>query len=316
MERKRVVGEAEVSPSSPVESGEVPQKGCIVAEAEASPSQVVGSGEPPKKVRKKSVTAKSLGLTKAEWGRVKPLSIKKMLKQFSKTLAKQVDANWHDGWEAQGETVLDWAAAVREPLQAVLDIGVARRLALEQCNDVLRIVGDSWRDLDATPCRVPLNEMMGDQVALMLELPWGGEKTFTGFYHTKPLEDMVGFVWRMLLRGAASGARIGTVEAQVVYRGIKDASDNGVTLVSCELGEGADRADGEGEVAVGAGLEAGPLDGMVRERENWVHLESGIRTFRKRRCIDRRFFGTPERRTRAYDGQEQEDVEGQNCSMQ
>lgn len=294
----------------------------VLAEAEEPGSACKPCAEqPPKKIRKTSVTAKKLGLSKEDWGRLKPHLMKKMLKQFSKTLAKQVDANWHDGYEEQGATVAKWAMALREPLQAVLDIGVGKRLAFEQCNDVLNLLGDNWRDMCATPCRVSVAGMMGDVVSLKLTLPWGGEKTFNGFFIMRPLEDMVGFVWRALLRVGAVEARRGALATEVVYRSIKDAEDNGITLRSCEVAAWADMADGaeavvgtEGNAYVGnsGGLDVTGLDGLVAQRENWEHLERRIRVFNMRPRIDRRA-------ERLGEGGELEGVaddEDGKCSMQ
>lgn len=85
---------------------------------------------PPKKPRKKPVTAKSLGLTKEEFESIKAAPVKKKLKEHVKTLARQVDVDWHDGWEEQSETKVTWFSAIQEPLQAVLDIGVGKETAL------------------------------------------------------------------------------------------------------------------------------------------------------------------------------------------
>ena len=134
--------------------------------SEAAPNQAPG-GEPAgaaakpaaKKPRKKPVTAKSLGLTKDEYDRVKAAPIKKDLKAIVKTLARQVDADWHDGYEEQAETKGEWFEALEGPLQAVLDIGVGKRTALVQCNEILKIVADSYADLLACPCRCDVSTM-------------------------------------------------------------------------------------------------------------------------------------------------------------
>ena len=101
--------------------------------------------------RKKPVTAKSLGLSKDDFDRVKLPQYKKALKGLVKTLAQQVDNDWHDGYEEQGETIDAWFASLKAPLQAVLDIGVGKAAALHHCNEILKTCADSWADLCCCP---------------------------------------------------------------------------------------------------------------------------------------------------------------------
>ena len=53
----------------------------------------------------------------------------------------------------------NWFDAIEEPLQAVLDIGVGKRTALVQCNEVLKIVADSYADMLACPCRCDVSAL-------------------------------------------------------------------------------------------------------------------------------------------------------------
>jgi hypothetical protein len=130
--------------------------------------------QPAKKPRKKAVTAKSLGLTKDEFDSIKAAPIKKTLKEIVKTLAQQVDADWHDGYEEQAETKGEWFEAIQGPLQAVLDIGVGKQTALLQCNEVLKIVSDSFYDLLACPCRCNTEEELSEMdKEFELDMPWG-----------------------------------------------------------------------------------------------------------------------------------------------
>jgi len=46
------------------------------------------------------------------------------------------------------------------------------------------------------------------------------------------------------------------------------------------------------------------LQALLDRKDEWQSLPGTIRNFRMRRCIDRRFSGTPERRTRHYSDSE------------
>ena len=178
------------------------------------------SSVPNKKPRKRAVTAKSLGLTKDEFESIKTAPIKKRLKEIVKTLARQVDADWHDGYEEQAETKAEWFNAIEDPLQAVLDIGVGKRTALLQCNEVLKIVSDSFYDLLACPCRCDTKEELSDMdQEFDLDLPWGGT------FHAKSgsQEEAWSYVWVALLRVHAS---LEGTDEELLLRCIKDASDN------------------------------------------------------------------------------------------
>ena len=59
-------------------------------------------------------------LTKEEFESIKAAPIKKKLKEIVKTLARQVDADWHDGYEEQAETKAEWFEAIEEPLQVCI----------------------------------------------------------------------------------------------------------------------------------------------------------------------------------------------------
>ena len=145
----------------------------------AAAAASAAADKPAKKPRKKAVTAKSLGLSKDEFDSIKAPPIKRALKTIVKKLAKQVDDDWHDGYEEQAETKGEWFEAIQEPLQAVLDIGVGKKTALLQCNEVLKIVSDSFYDLLACPCRCDTkDELCEMDKQFELELPWGETATY------------------------------------------------------------------------------------------------------------------------------------------
>jgi hypothetical protein len=255
------------------------------------------------------VTAKSLGLTKEEHDRIKAAPIKKMLKSIVAHLAYQVDSDWHDGYEDQAETKVEWFQAIQEPLQAVLDIGVGMGTALVQCNEVLKIVSDSLDDLLACPCRGDTMEDFGGMdIEFQLDLPWGDDG---GACYTAQIScpyDAWSYVWVALLR---THTGLEGADEAALLRCIKDASDNMKGAELMELpGFLYDEFD-EGDLKDGKGVPEG--DSFARLVENkaveWKELPTTKKVHRRRRAIDRRFSGSPSRRTRDYDSNN----EGGDC---
>lgn len=71
-------------------------------------------------------------LTRNETLSVVAENVGNALKRLENKLSRQVRENWHDGWEAQSETKVDWFLKIRGPLQAVLNVGVKKRAALKE----------------------------------------------------------------------------------------------------------------------------------------------------------------------------------------
>ena len=275
------------------------KRGLSPAKANVPPT----AAEPAKKPRKKAVTAKSLGLTKSEFESVKAAPIKRTLKAIVKKLAKQVDDDWHDGYEEQAETKREWFQAIQEPLQAVLDVGVKKQTALLQCNEVLKIVSDSYYDLLACPCRCCTDEELTDMdEEFDLELPWGKtDYTAKSGYH----QDAWSYVWVALLRVHSN---LDNVDEGLLLQCIKDAHDNmdGAEMIKLPgyLYDQSDETHDTGtyDQRDGKGAPSGTkLSHIVKERASeWKSLPTTRKVHRMRRAIDRRFDGTPERRTRDY----------------
>lgn len=281
--------------------------------AAVEPSTAAASAavtEPPRKLRKKSVTAKSLGLTKPEFESIKPALLKKHLKSFVRKLNKQVEDDGHEGWEAQGETAAEWFAALKNPLQAVIDIGVARGIGFAQCHEMLCVIGDGLRDYFACGSKIDPLEMI-ECCQFEIKMPWGGHKMVGVGEGT--VDSIFGHVWRMLLRKAARVKGDGKIDMEVLFQAIKDAKDNGVKLHSSEKDDDEsdffeDEAEKENDEPKGASKakknrgepSSEALDALVDQKEMWGHLDKHVKTFKKRGAIDRRFHGTPERPTRDY----------------
>lgn len=271
----------------------------------------------PNKTHKGEYTTAAGAVTKAQWDAINSYKVMKSLSVYSQRLEEQVDADWHDGYEEQSETISQWFIPVERTLQAVLDVGVEKKLAFEQCHQALMIVADSWRDMEANPARLSMGDMMGDNIDINLRIPGGAERSFSNMWERCPITYILGFVWRKLLRAAALSGT-GTVAEDLLFSTIKDVADNGVNLcvddskeneedwedeMWCHIeNQGIDTADGEGnndtDVKEDEGARA--LRSLVRMRDRWTNLPKNIRTFRPRPGIDRRFDGTPERRTRDY----------------
>ena len=281
-------------------------KRLLVADSNGPRGGAASEGPAAKKPRKKAVTAKSLGLTQEEFNRIKAAPIKKTLKAIANKLGRQVDADWHDGYEEQAETKAEWFEAIQEPLQAVLDIGVGKKTALIQCNEVLKIVSDSFYDLLACPCRCDTIEEFADMdLSFELKLPWGG--TFTA--RCRCPYDIWSYVWVALLRThAAKKGLCGekTADDTLLLRCIKDASDNMKGAELMELpgflyDENEDDFD-ESNLKDGRNAPDGAtLAKLIEDKgSEWKSLDTTKKRHKMRRAIDRRFDGSPSRRTRNY----------------
>ena len=263
-----------------------------------APAAATTTDKPAKKPRKKAVTAKSLGLTKDEMDRIKPAPIKRSLKTIVKTLAKQVDDNWHDGYEEQAETTGEWFEAIQKPLQAVLDIGVGKATALAQCNEILKIVSDSFYDLLACPCRCDIVEGLREMdKSFDLELPWG--KTNHKASSVSP-QDVWSYVWVALLRVHSNKS---DVDESLLFQCIKDARDNmsGADMsLPGFLYEQNDNGDFEQRDGKDAPSGAKLAHYVKNRASEWKSLPTTKQVHHMRRVIDRRFDGAPKRRTRDY----------------
>ena len=268
------------------------------------PRALAAVADNPDKKRKKSVTAKSLNLTQDEFDRIKPAPIKRELKDIVRKLARQVDADWHDGYEEQAETKGDWFDAIQEPLQAVLDIGVGKQTALAQCNEVLKIVSDSFCNLLACPCRCDTREDLGDvDKSFDLKLPWG-ETDFT--VKSGYQDDAWSYIWVALLRVHSNKD---DVDQDLLFQCIKDAHDNMAGAKMIKLPgflydqhdekydiDTFDQRDGK-DAPDGTKL----ADYVINRASEWKSLPTTKKVHRMRRAIDRRFDCTPERGTRTTD---------------
>lgn len=176
----------------------------------------LGSVSSPPSAHRHRTSRRALGLqlTGRQWAAINPKIVKKALKKHARTLMKQVNIDWHDGYEEQSETCIAWLADVATYLQAVMDIGVGEAKAFKECHHVLMLIGDSYRDLRANPIRVPLDDNFGDwdfqDDKGYLTLPWRRTEgkvrvcDGVGYGSANVLVHLCGFVWRSLLKVCAT----------------------------------------------------------------------------------------------------------------
>ena len=73
-------------------------------------------------------------------------------------LTRQVNKDWHNGCEKQAVTSGEWFMALRLPVQKLLDIGIGKKSCLKQCNELLKILSASWKDLNEVDSRVSVED--------------------------------------------------------------------------------------------------------------------------------------------------------------
>ena len=246
---------------------------------------LLNSGEEkPKKQRTKPVTAKSLGLTKEEFDSIKVPLHKKKLKAIVKELHEQVDANWHDGCEEQGETIEEWYKYLMKPLQAIIDIGVTKFVAFEQCFALLKVIFESYREL----CSIPVR---GDA-------DWYVESiTVDPLTHPRITEECEHSL-QWLVAGKLlimSHANEGNVSDEILLQAVKNLSDMGALDEEEAIIEGMDEKES-------------PFYKLVHEREKeWKKLPDDLRTFKEKHVFDRRFYGPRDKRTRNFSDDDSDD---------
>jgi hypothetical protein len=246
--------------------------------------------------------------------------LKRELKAGVLTLARMVDDDWHDGYEEQGEHLGTYVLSWEAPLQAVLTICTtpgASCAALARCNDVLVALADSWEDIKGVPMRGSVEDSVGDGAPLDLSGHGAGKlDSLQGMQRSSAME----VAWMTLLRCAAAtpAERVSDADA---LRWVKDASDFGhasVALVT-DQDERLEECVIDAEDEAGEGEEPQESEELRAMRE-WCSDASRARLLallgstaqlealptrkvahKGYRCIDRRFDGPKNRRTRDFD---------------
>ena len=229
--------------------------------------------------------------------------LKKNLNTHVKSLAHTVDADWHDSYEETAEEACEWFSKCGDAVEACLRVGVGVGVAFDQCHEVLKLVTDTWDNINAIPFRGDVGEDVSN-VDKSIELDLGGEGTAT--YGLTSPEGLCSLAWPFLLARAAADA---AMPDEALLRMIKDAVDHGIDAPH-QASEEEKEADLHADV-VGAQIAAGRtrLASLFRDRKaEWSILASTKKKHKMRRAIDRRFDGPKHRRTRDYsDSDEGED---------
>jgi len=255
---------------------------------------------------KKKMENVLVGLTKTELVRIDPKSVRRTLKEIVQKLTDQVKEDWHDGYEEQLETKVEWFYALEEPLQAVLDIGVNKSEALVECNEILKIVSDSFNALLACNCRC--DDDLGEAgETFELVLPWknsnSGDATYTA--SSDSLSEIWTYVWIALLRVHSTKDRSSNTSSsrscsnkELLFCCIKDMQDN--------TSQGDKRSSLSGSIlfdnnkycdereAEFAEMEYAPsridLDKLIQgEEDEWKNLPTTKKVHKMKHVIDHRF---------------------------
>ncbi|KAL7487454.1 hypothetical protein ACHAW6_013042 [Cyclotella cf. meneghiniana] len=163
----------------------------------------------------------------------KPLDariVRWQLQQHIENLADQVRSqvgpNYAEGYEEQWESKLNWYDAIAAPLQNVLDIGIGKKTALKECNEVLKMVADSFDALLACGAKMDTREELSESAASFeLTLPWGekgedGKGPSVLICTGMEVENAWLWIWVVLLRVHAALGR--EEDKQVLLQCIKD----------------------------------------------------------------------------------------------
>lgn len=261
---------------------------------------------PHKKARTATGAKSSVTLSAEHAQLVKVPEVRKMLDDYVKSLAQAVDDDWHDSYEETDEMLANWLQDCAEQVGHVLQVGVQTGTGFDNCHEMLKIVTDTWSNIQAIPFRGCPEDSLGEQEGAKMKL--GDSKTL----RVKSAKGLVAYAWPLLLARAAADQ---AVTDAALMQMIKDAHDNGVTqpekphakesiprIASADLPEVVQRGRAR-------------VEQLVARKEEWMALPSTKKVHRMRRAIDRRFDGPLHRRTRdprmfedGYDG-------GDGCSL-
>ena len=282
---------AEAPPSAPSSKAAGKRKAEDAASSAEPKAAKTPNPNPLPKSSKKDLAA----VDAADLSALKTADVKKMLNAHVKSLAHTVDRDWHDSYEETAEEACEWFKKCGRVVEAALRVGVGQGVGFDLCHEALKIVADTWSNINAIPFRGDVGEDVSN-VDESIEVDLGGEEA--GTYSLSCPEALVSLAWPCLLARAAADANVADAS---LLRMIKDAVDHGVPspqLASDEekelTSEGAD---------VGDELEAGrarlaSLHGA--RKAEWQSLASTKKKHNMRRGIDRRFDGPKHMRTRDY----------------
>lgn len=148
-----------------------------------------------------------------------------------------------ESYEEQWESKLAWYDAISAPLQNVLDVGIGQKTKLKECNEILKMVADSFDALMACGAKMDTREELNESAAsFQLSLPWG-EKDEDGKMPSilvctgMEVENAWLWIWVVLLRVHAELGR--EEDRQILLQCIKDcrAHEVGLGYISLTMEE-------------------------------------------------------------------------------
>ena len=101
--------------------------------------------------------------------------VRKTLNEYVKSLAKTVDDDWHDSYEETDEMLGEWLQHCAKQVECILQVGVQHGAGFDHCHQMLKIVSDTWSNIQAIPFRGCPADSLGEQEAVEVEL--GDSKT-------------------------------------------------------------------------------------------------------------------------------------------
>lgn len=213
-------------------------------------------------------------------------SVRKGLNDYVRRLACTVDADWHDSYEETDEMLHEWLEACAGHIEGVLRVGVLRGAGFERCHEILKVVADTWSNIEAIPFRGDPGDSLGEGEAVELTPPYAGETI-----EVHSAEQLLGHAWPLLLARAAADE---AVPDPPLLRMIKDAHDHGVQRPQ-EPSPEESIPDGLVNIVQRGRAR---LARLAARTDEWSTLPTTKKVHRMRRAIDRRFDGPLHRRTR------------------
>lgn len=102
------------------------------------------------------------GISEEDFNNTDVLLIKKELNGYVKTVAKMVNADWHDGYEEQGAKVSEYKHRVGEILQSVYNISIKSQKEFIRCHEIIKLVADTWANMLSIPIRGCMKEIFNE----------------------------------------------------------------------------------------------------------------------------------------------------------
>ncbi|KAJ1398367.1 hypothetical protein B484DRAFT_484110, partial [Ochromonadaceae sp. CCMP2298] len=174
----------------------------------SAPPEAVSEGAKSKQARLNKV--KSLEGVSAEDFELADLKgLKPIITKHVRDLAKMVNADWHDGYEEQGQEISEYMGKVATMLQAVYSISVQSQTGFERCHEIIKLIVDSWEDFKS----IPMQGSVEDQFTSLQDggNDYGGPETKikvnnceTRVFDIKDGDEMALKMWPRFLLAAAS----------------------------------------------------------------------------------------------------------------